>query len=117
VLEIAFFETLKSAVGLASSTTVKEVIAWTTPPSGSKIITRQSPRLDVGDSVNVALPFDEVIGVVWTAMKRALDQMTLQPGVAPVNFAQTVRSVSWTLKSVFDVVQSLANVATVVGAA
>jgi hypothetical protein len=39
--------------------------------------------------------------------------MTLQPGVAPVNFAQTVRSVSWTLNSVFGVVQSLANVATV----
>jgi len=43
--------------------------------------------------------------------------MTLQPGVAPVNFAQTVLSVSCTLNTVFDVVQSLANVATVGGEA
>src|SRR5262245_30305725 len=43
--------------------------------------------------------------------------MTLQPGVAPVNFAQTVLSVSWTLNTDFEVVQSLANVATVGGEA
>jgi len=49
-------------------------------------------------------------------MKLALDQMTLQPGAALVNFAQTVKSVSRTLKTVFGVVQSLANVSTVGGA-
>src|ERR1044071_4329875 len=50
-------------------------------------------------------------------MLRALDQITLQPGVAPVNFAQTVLSVSCTLKTVFGSVQLLANVATVGGEA
>src|ERR1044072_3962128 len=48
-------------------------------------------------------------------MKRALDHSTFQPGVALVNLAQTVRSVSCTLKTVFEVLQSLAKVATVGG--
>jgi hypothetical protein len=63
VLETADFETLKSAVGLAWSITVKEVIACTVPPNGSKRITRQSPRLDDVVSVKVALPLADVIGV------------------------------------------------------
>jgi len=60
VLEIALFETVKSAVGLAASTTVKVVTACTDPPNGSKRITRQSPRLDVRLSVKVALPLAAV---------------------------------------------------------
>jgi hypothetical protein len=43
--------------------------------------------------------------------------MTLQPGRALVNFAQTVLSVSCTLKTDFAVVQSDANVLTVAGPA
>ena len=64
VLESADFETVKSAVGLASSTTVKVVNACTVPPNGSKRITRQSPRFDDVVSVNVALLFGAVIVVL-----------------------------------------------------
>ena len=64
LLEIAPFETVKSAVGLAWSTTVKEATTCTVPPNGSNRITRQSPRLDDGVSVKVALPLADVIVVV-----------------------------------------------------
>ena len=63
VLEIADFEIVKSALGLAWSTTVKVVTACTVPPNGSKRITRQSPRLDDNVSGKVALLLGAVIVV------------------------------------------------------
>ena len=63
VFETADFETLKSAVGLAWSITVKVVTACTVPPNGSKRITRQSPRLDDVVSVKLTLLLAAVIAV------------------------------------------------------
>ena len=85
------------------------------PPKGSKRITLQSPRLDDVVSAKVAVELAAVIALDCTATPRALDQMTLHPGTALVNFAQTVRSVSWMLKTVFGVVQSLAKISSVTG--
>jgi hypothetical protein len=67
VVEIASFEIARSAFGLAASTTVKGVTAWTVPPKGSKSITLQSPRFDDVVRVNVALELGAVIALVCTA--------------------------------------------------
>jgi hypothetical protein len=83
---------------------VKEVTFCTVPPKGSKRITRQSPKLEFVVSVKVlsAVP----TGTFWTETNLELDQIIRHEGPVPATFAQTVLSVSRTLKTVFGVVQS-----------